>query len=238
MKLAIMQPYFLPYVGYFQLIAAVDAFVVYDNVKYTKKGWINRNRYLRNGSATTFTLPLRNGPDSLSISERRIADNFDPARLVGRLHTAYRKAPYLAQTLPLVEDIAMNDARTLFDFIHASIRRVCDHLGLRTPLVVASSVPLAPTLGGKDRVLAICRHFGAATYVNAIGGQELYRDEDFAAQGIRLRFLKSNFLEYTQFGADFVPWLSIVDVLMFNSVERTRSYLESGYELIGNQSVR
>ncbi|CAG0965343.1 hypothetical protein RHDC4_00944 [Rhodocyclaceae bacterium] len=238
MKLAIMQPYFLPYAGYFQLIAAADVFVVYDNVKYTKKGWINRNRYLRDGSAAAFTLPLRNDPDSLSIADRRIADDFDPARLLNRLREAYRKAPGFEATLPLLESLLLDEERRLFPFLHNSIRKICGHLGLGTPLVVSSSIPVDTDLRGKDRVLAICRHYGATTYVNAIGGQGLYRDEDFAARGIQLRFLKSRFLEYTQFAADFVPWLSIVDVLMFNSIDRTRSYLESGYELIRNESAR
>lgn len=93
MKLSIMQPYFLPYSGYFQLIAASDLFVVYDNIKYTKKGWINRNRFLRDGKAVPFSLPLKHAPDSLEIRERELTANFNPGKLLNQFRAAYRQAP-------------------------------------------------------------------------------------------------------------------------------------------------
>ena len=88
MKLALMQPYFLPYVGYWQLLAAVDEFIVYDNIKYTKKGWINRNRMLRNGEDVMFSLPLQGASDSLDIVERELSDSFDREKLLSQFSGA------------------------------------------------------------------------------------------------------------------------------------------------------
>src|SRR3974390_577752 len=105
MKVAIMQPYIFPYLGYFQLLGAVDIFVVYDNIQYTKKGWINRNRMLEDGQATLFTLPLASGSDYLDIRERYLAADYTPEKLLARFTGAYRRAPYFQQTLPLLQEV-------------------------------------------------------------------------------------------------------------------------------------
>lgn len=225
MKLAIMQPYLLPYIGYFQLVGAVDVMVVYDNIKYTKKGWINRNRYLLNGGDATFSVPLERGADHLEIGQRRIAPDFNRTRLLAQIREAYRKAPHVNATLPLVEAVIGGQAENLFDFLLDGLRTTCAHLGLHTPLVASSSVPADHALRGQDRVIDIARALGADTYVNPIGGTGLYARDAFADTGLALRFLRARPLEYPQLGADFVPWLSIVDVLMFNGVERTRELL-------------
>jgi hypothetical protein len=91
-----MQPYFLPYIGYFHLMAVTDVFVIYDRIKHTKKGWINRNRFLLNGVPSTFSLPLRNAPDDSLICERELAAEYDPSRLLRRWEAAYRGAPYVS----------------------------------------------------------------------------------------------------------------------------------------------
>src|SRR5258705_11030314 len=100
MRLAVMQPYFFPYIGYFQLIAAVDLFIVYDNIKYTKKGWINRNRMLRNGKDVMFSVPLKNDSDYLDVCERELAADFNRDKLFNQLKGAYRGAPNFSQTFP------------------------------------------------------------------------------------------------------------------------------------------
>lgn len=235
MKLAIMQPYFLPYIGYFQLIAASDLFIVYDNIKYTKKGWINRNRMLRNGEPATFSLPLQAGSDSLDVDQRLLAP--DPHKWLAQLKEAYRRAPQFAATLPLLEAIAASPERNLFRFLHQALLATCAHLGIQTPVRVSSTVPVDHGLKSQDKVLALCAALGADTYVNPIGGTELYGREDFAAHGIDLRFLRARPLEYPQFGAQFgdspfVPWLSIVDVLMFNPLDTVRGWVHGHYELI------
>jgi hypothetical protein len=231
-KVAIMQPYFLPYIGYFQLIAAVDEFVVYDRIKYTKKGWINRNRLLLNGADATFTLPLKKNSDSLDVVDRELAPEFDRGKLLNQFAGAYRRAPYFGETFALLERIVRCESDNLFRFIHHSLKSLCAHLGLATRLTVSSSVPYDNALKGQDKVLAICRAVGATCYVNSIGGVELYSKPEFAAQGVELHFLRPRPFEYPQFGAPFVPWLSIVDVLMFSPVATVRECLDHNYDLV------
>jgi hypothetical protein len=231
LKLAIMQPYLFPYIGYFQLLASVDEFVVYDNIQYTKKGWINRNRFLQNGEDVMFSLPLAKASDYLDIREREIADGYNPAALLARFAGAYGKAPFYAQTRPLLEDVLGNPERNLFAFLHDALLRTAAHLGLETVIRVSSTVPIDHVLAGQDKVLALCEALGATTYINPIGGVELYSRKDFAARGIELHFLQPLPLEYVQFGRPFVPWLSIIDVLMFNELDTVRAWLDSHYEL-------
>lgn len=236
MKLGIMQPYFFPYIGYFQLIAAVDRFVLYDNIKYTKKGWINRNRFLLNGKDEMFSVPLKADSDYLDVRDRRIAPDFDRRKLLARIGQAYRKAPFREPAFAVFEKAVTNPEPNLFGYIHRSIQDVCAYLGIATPIVPSSGLAVDHALQGQDKVLALCREAGATVYVNAIGGQELYAPEAFAARGVELRFLKSRPIEYPQFGAGFVPWLSILDVMMFNSPETIRGFLENGYDLVGGPS--
>lgn len=232
MKVAIMQPYIFPYIGYFQLIGAVDAFVVYDNIKYTKKGWINRNRYLLNGEAATFSLPLRKDSDDLDIRDRSLSADFDRRKLIAQLREAYRKAPHFAATLALVEEVVSNPEENLFAYLRHGLEATCRHLGLATPLVVSSSIDADHSLRSQQRVIALAKALGADEYVNPIGGLELYSREDFARESLALRFLRSQPIEYPQFGRDFVPWLSILDVLMFNGAEATREALLPRFDLV------
>ncbi len=231
-SLAIMQPYFFPYVGYFQLINAADLFIVYDNVKYTKKGWINRNRFLLNGKDAVFSIPLRKDSDSLGISDREISPDFKKAKLLNQIREAYRRSPYFERTFSLVERIVLEKETNLFRFILNSIRQACESLAIGTEIVVSSSLQIDHSLAGEDKVLELCKHVGADVYINPIGGQELYSKEDFGAHGIDLKFLKTRPFEYRQFGGPFVPSLSIIDVMMFNSPDAIRECLDSNYELI------
>lgn len=224
MKTAIMQPYFLPYLGYFQLIAAVDCFVVYDTIQYTKKGWINRNQMLRGGAAVVFTLPLQKASDFLDVRDRQLADSFEPASFCAQIAGAYRKAPEFARTFPVVEAMLHYQAANLFDFIHHALRLCCDHLGIATPIRISSAVEGgAPVLSGVDRVIDICRRTSASGYVNPPGGRALYSRDHFRAHGLELWFLQPSLPAYAQFGAGFVPTLSILDVMMFNAPETIRS---------------
>lgn len=232
MKVAIMQPYLFPYIGYFQLIAAVDQFVVYDTVKYTKKGWINRNRFLRDGEAITFTLPIEKESDTLDIVDRHVSAEFSADKLLAQLQQAYRRAPHLSETMPLLEAALAHRAANLFDYLHRTLVLTCRHLGIATPIRVASAVEGTTTLRKQDRVIGICERLGATTYVNAIGGLDLYAPPAFAERGMQLRFLRSKPLAYAQFEQGFVPWLSIIDVLMFNSRDQLRDMLSQGYDLI------
>jgi len=231
-RLAVMQPYFLPYIGYFQLIGAVDLFIVYDNIKYTKKGWINRNRILQNGSDAPISLPLKRASDSLDIRDRELAADFDREKLLRQVAGAYRKAPYFAETYALVERIVRHEDHNLFHFLRHSIGQVCDRLGVRTEIKTSSQVTIDDRLKGADRVLALCKAVGAQTYVNAIGGADLYSKQTFKNEGVDLMFIKARPFEYHQFSDPFVPWLSIIDVMMFNSDEAISTRITDGFDLI------
>jgi hypothetical protein len=229
---AIMQPYFFPYIGYFQLIAAVDLFIVYDNIKYTKKGWINRNRLLLNGADVMFSLPLKSASDSLDVRDRELAADFSPDKLLNQIAGAYRRAPHFTETLDLVERVVRYDEHNLFRFLYNAIVETCRHLGIDTEIRVSSEIAADHSLRGQDRVLALCESVGANVYVNAIGGMELYSRGDFHDRGVELRFIRSRPFEYAQFGGEFVPWLSIIDVLMFNQLDAVGECIRTNYDLV------
>jgi len=229
---AIMQPYFLPYIGYFQLIAAVDLFIVYDNIKYTKKGWINRNRLLLNDKDVMFSLPLKKDSDSLNVCERELAADFNPNKLLHQFKNAYRHAPYFAQIFPLIEQIVTYDQSNLFDFLHHSIVKVCEHLGITTKIEISSSINIDHALKNQDKVVALCEAVSASVYVNTIGGIDLYSKETFHDKGFALKFIQSKPFDYRQFDSVFVPWLSIIDVMMFNTLETVQICISTNFELI------
>ena len=226
MKVGIMQPYFLPYIGYFQLIASVDKFVIYDNIKYTKKGWINRNRMLQNGTDKIFSVALAKASDRLDIVERELSSDFNRQKLLSQFRGCYLKAPYFEDVWPLIERIVSFQDDNLFRYIQNSIVLICDYLDIDTEIIVSSSVAAEHDLLSQDRVLSICEALNANTYVNPIGGVELYSTDEFASKGCELKFIKTNTIEYMQFGDSFLPGLSILDVLMFNSLDECRHLLK------------
>lgn len=217
MKIAVMQPYFFPYIGYFQLMNAVDKFVVYDNIEYTKKGWINRNRILNNGKDDFITLPLKKDSDYLSIAERKLADSWpqDKIKMLNRIRQSYLKAPGFAETFPLIEACINFENTNLFAFILNSLQLMKNHLGINTTLITSSTVNADHTLKSEARVISICRAMQADEYINPIGGIELYSADGFASAGLTLKFIKARNVAYPQGNVPFVPFLSIIDVLMF-----------------------
>jgi hypothetical protein len=232
MKVGIMQPYFLPYIGYFQLIASVDKFVIYDNIKYTKKGWINRNRMLQNGTDKIFSVALAKASDRLDIVERELSSDFNRQKLLSQFRGCYLKAPYFEDVWPLIERIVSFQDDNLFRYIQNSIVLICGYLDIDTEIIVSSSVVADHDLLSQDRVLSICEALNANTYVNPIGGVELYSSEDFAGVGYDLKFINTDTIEYAQFGSSFVPWLSILDLLMFNSEDQIKEFIQNQYELL------
>ena len=226
MKLGIMQPYFLPYLGYWQLIHLIDQFVLYDNVQYTKKGWFNRNRFLRNGKDELFTIPLKKDSDYLDVVERKISETYDKKNLIAQFQNAYSKAPYIRKVMPVLTDIINFNSDNLFEYIYNSIVIICDYLDINTKIVISSEIDCNHNLKGSYRVLEICKAMGANQYINAIGGMELYDKEEFFNNGISLNFIKMNNVKYKQFDNEFVPSLSIIDVMMFNSPEKIKEMLD------------
>lgn len=223
-----MQPYFLPYIGYWQMMQAVDEFVVYDDVQFIR-GWINRNRMLWNGDADMFTLPLLKGSNRANINERFLTDAWQEARkgLLDRFAHAYSKAPHFGQTMALIEDVLSPGSANLADFLFASLVRLRDALGLETKLLRSSDLSEGQGQGlrGAARIKALAKSRGASVYINAPGGRELYDVAEFKTEGMDLKFLQPGEIKYTQFKNDFVPWLSIVDVMMFNDIAAVRSML-------------
>lgn len=231
MKIAIMQPYFLPYIGYFQLMASVDTFVVYDNIKYTKKGWINRNRIQNRGVENLISLPLKKDSDYLDIGARELSPSFERAKLCNQIVGAYQHAPYFREVMPLLDKIIMNRNSNLFLYLYEGIVLIRDFLGLKTKLLVSSVIPVNHNLKSQERVLDICRELNAECYINPPGGVALYSSHDFADNGVELKFIQPKSWQYSHSETDFIPWLSIVDVMMFNSRDDVVQRLKTGYEL-------
>jgi hypothetical protein len=228
MKIGIMQPYFFPYIGYFQLMNAVDEFVVYDNIEFTKKGWINRNRILVNGKDSFISLPIKNDSDYLDVRARHLADSWNSERtkMLNRIKESYRKAPQFDSVYPMIEKCVSFEDSNLFNYILNSLMEVKKYIDIKTPFIISSTIPIDHTLKAEKKVMAICKARNADIYVNPIGGVQLYNEDEFQNEGIALHFLKTNDFEYKQFQHDFVPWLSIIDVMMFNSKEGIRTFLK------------
>ncbi len=233
MKVAIMQPYFFPYIGYFQLINTVDVFVIYDNIEYTKKGWINRNRILVNNKDCVFTLPLKKDSDFLNVNQRELSDNWnsDKIKLLNQIKEAYRKAPFYNEVIAIVEDTLHYEDKNLFGLIKNSLIKTLNYIGINTKIIQSSEIDFDNSLKNQDKVIAICNALNAKSYINPIGGIELYDKEQFNKNGTVLSFIKSKPIHYSQFDNDFIPWLSIIDVMMFNSLEEIKQMLNQ-YELV------
>lgn len=236
MKTAIMQPYFFPYIGYWQLLAAVDIFVVYDDVQYIKGGWINRNNILLNGAASRITLPVETGHQQDRINQRHFVDySHHCGKILKKLTAAYRKAPYFPEVKVLVESLLAVEADHVAEALGKQLQLLAQHLGITTRFMKSSELNIADAgLAGQNRIIEICRATKADKYYNSIGGMPLYDPKAFADAGITLRFIQPRPRVYEQFGQAFVPNLSILDVLMFNSLNQIQSRLRE-FELVESQ---
>lgn len=229
MKLAIMQPYLFPYLGYFQLVNAVDTFVVYDDVNYIKGGWINRNQILAREGKQLVTLPLLGASPNKLINQIMVGGR--RRKLLETIRQRYTKAPNYHAVFPLVEDIIGRQDDNLATFLDYQLRQICNYLGIQAAWHVSSALGKNDKLHGQEKVLAICEALGATHYINATGGKLLYDPNAFASRGIRLSFIHMRNVTYSQFGDEFVPNLSIVDVMMFNDKSQCARLLEE-YELV------
>ena len=224
MKLGIMQPYFMPYIGYWQLMAAVDKYVVYDDVNYIKGGWVSRNNILMNGQAHLFTITLNGASPNKHFNEIEVRDDFKKFR--NMLQSCYAKAPYYKEIMSAMEQIFGYEDRNLGAFLYHSYQVVLEYLGINTKLILSSTIEKDNSLRAEHKVKHICHLLGADTYYNTIAGKDLYDADDFAGEGIKLQFLQPKVIKYPQYKNEFVPNLSIIDVLMFNGKEGTRELLK------------
>ena len=227
-RLAIMQPYLFPYLGYYQLLHVVDHFILLDDVNFIKRGWINRNRILINGKAHMFSLPLHKASQFCKINSLRLTDY--PrwrSRFFKTLTHAYSRAPEYERSLEMLNRALPSKAIWLNELLQTSLCVVCDYLCITTCLESITQQPRATGLKGMDRILAICREIDTKEYINLPGaGKDLYKDATFAESGVSLRFLQPDAITYRQFNEYFIPMLSILDVIMFNKAHDLQSLLQ------------
>jgi len=233
MSIAIMQPYVFPYIGYFQLIYASEVFVFYDDVHFINRGWINRNRILVNGKDQLFTIPCTDASQNKLIKDVAIQDDPKTMRnLLATIRMTYSKAPFFHDVYQLIERTLLAKKEiTISSLAIGSVTNVCDYLGLRKTFRLSSTEYDNRELKKADRLMDICHKEGMSHYINAAGGKEIYTKEYFKADNIDLDFLVPRPVEYAQFNRAFVPWLSIIDVLMFNSIEEINDKILPSFSL-------
>jgi hypothetical protein len=225
MRLAIMQPYFVPYIGYFQLMSAVDKIVLLDDVNFINGGWINRNRIAVKGQPHWLTLPLAKASQNRLINEIEIVDDqLWRRKAIRTIRLSYRSAPFVEQVLPFVSKLLQEARGSLSAFLSWQLGQVAEFIGIETRIEPTSAVYPKGRRAGQERILDICKREGATSYVNLSGGRDLYDAGLFASGGIDLLFLQPNLrmLPLAHSG-DEGPSLSIIDLLMFNSPSAIRA---------------
>ena len=255
MKLAIMQPYFFPYLGYFQGICAVDKYILYDNIAYIKGGWINRNRYLlTRGTPMYFIVPIKGKSSFAKIKDVELVEERSwRDKMLKFIFFNYKRRPFFIEIYPLVEQVVNADVALLTDLCSLSIRTICNYLDITTEMATDSAkfLDMEAKLSADEadlqqlfpsirldrferkviRAIAMCHIEKADVFVNAIGGRCLYDKEEFKNNDIDLFFIYTCPYSYPQSTPDFYPDLSIIDVLMNCGKEGTRRLLRQ-YQLI------
>jgi hypothetical protein len=233
-KIAMTQPYLFPYLSYFQLINSVENFILYDDVQFMQSGWINRNKIIVNGTPTYFNINLRKGSNFTSICERVFSESFEYNinKFTKTLQFAYGKAPNYDQIMSLIYQIFGSGNLNLVDVIEKSIILICKYLDIDTKIFRASELKdNGSNLKSVERVIYLIKAFNANEYINPIGGKSLYKGEDFHKEGIQLYFIDTTFRPYKQFSKEFIPGMSIIDVMMLNSKSEIKEMLND-YKLI------
>lgn len=226
-KIGIMQPYFLPYIGYFQLINHADTFVLHDGLKYTKKGWINRNRIADAlGEIKTISINLEKSSDFSLIREKKISNSFDRHRLLRVLDNNYKRAPHFESLRPTLEEIVLFETESMSLYLEHSIEKLLGFLSIETVLFSARQVSHNPQLTSSDLVMDIVSGVGGTHYINMEGGRDLYSKREFKIHNIDLKFLRP---DLAQLPADergvTDGTLSIIDLIAYRGLERVKELL-------------
>lgn len=229
MKFAVMQPYLFPYLGYYQLVNAVDKFIFYDDVTFIKGGYINRNNILSNGKAQRFTIPVPGMSSNTLINELSFDKNVK--KILKSIEQSYKKAPYFEHVFPIVESVLSDETRNVQHVCSKSISLVFEYLGIKKEFKLSSELDYNRDLSAADKLIAMANIVKSNDYINSPGGIELYEKEFFAARNVKLSFIKMKEVSYQQGKNEFVPYLSMIDILMWNSIEDTKSILNE-YEVI------
>ncbi|RAU47310.1 MULTISPECIES: WbqC family protein [unclassified Pseudomonas] len=225
--IAVMQPYLFPYLGYFQLIAAADVFVLGDDLQYVRSGWVNRNRILHDHEARLISFPLKKDRFQLPINQRQLCDRFseEADRLIALIAQSYQQAPYFAQVMPLIERLVRFPQQNIALYAEHAIRELCAYLHIVTPIMRSSDLILGSPVDKQERIIRIAHTFEATTFITPEGGSVVYDRDHFARNRLLVRFFRMSPVEYRQFRQPFVANLSIIDVLMFNCVEQVQHLL-------------
>ncbi len=230
MKVAIMQPYLFPYIGYWQLINAVDKFVLLDDVNYIVRGYINRNSILLNGEPFRFSIPIKKASQNRLIKDTELNfSNNDRERFLRTLETAYKRADYFEVVMPLIRRIVDNQKINLTEYIEDSIKEILSYVGVSKDILISSQLEKNTSLTGQERIIEICRQLEADTYINPCGGRKLYDRDRFKKDNINLLFIDSQTdkISYKQCGkSDFIPNLSVIDILMNVSPKQIQEFLK------------
>ncbi|MDU1323245.1 MAG: WbqC family protein [Clostridium botulinum] len=233
MRVGIMQPYIFPYLGYFQLINAVEKFVIHDDIQFIKGGWINRNSILFNGDRFKFVFSVKKDHYYKNINERYYTENFnkESKKFLANIVMVYKKAPYFDDVYKLLENILNNSERNVAILNTFSIVEICKYIGINNKILFSSKLNKDNELKSEERVIDINKCLNSHLYINPIGGTELYSKESFQKENIKLNFIKMKDIKYKQFNSNFLDNLSIIDVMMFNDKITIKKFLEH-YELV------
>jgi len=227
-KVAVMQPYLFPYIGYFQLINSVDKFVIYDDVNYIKNGYVNRNNIIGPQGIQRITWAVEGASSFKKINELTYSDN--TKKLLKTIKQNYAKAPYFSAVYPLLETVFLASERNVARTNCASIRTIFTYLELNKDIFFSSELDFDRSLKPADKLVEMCQNFEAGTYINSPGGKALYSKKYFSEHGIELKFIVPAVAKYKQMGADFLPNLSIIDIMMYCDKDEIIEML-NGYEL-------
>jgi hypothetical protein len=228
------QPYLFPYIGYWQLINLSEVYVISDSMQYIKKGYINRNNILIDGKKYLFTLEVLGVHSNTPINKVIVGGN--AKKVAKSIFHAYKKAPYFNKIYPLIEEIVLNKEKNLAKYLGYSIETISNYLGIETNFIYLSRLQGETDLKAEERTIDICKRVGATHYINAIGGVKLYSKERFLKEGIELSFLQTKEIKYKQFNNKFIPNLSIIDIMMFNSKKEIKEILTK-FDLIKNKGL-
>jgi hypothetical protein len=229
-KFALMQPYFLPYIGYWQLFNESEIVFLADDSKYIKQSWINRNRLWVNGEIQYVTLPISKASDYLSIQERLLSDEYNAKDVLRRILHDYRKCQN-SIVEELTWEILNQDTRNLGEYLAESIRILIGFLGINCEVIGASKLNIPKQLKAQERIFFLGEKFGIDTYVNLPGGRDLYSKNQFLSRGFRLEFIIPNLSPYETKIHHFMPSLSILDLLFQTSNKIEFSHQLNDYQL-------
>lgn len=230
MVLGFMQPYFFPYLGYFDLINYSDRWIVFDTAQYIRRGWINRNRILHPEKGWQYiVVPIQKSKREEAIGNIRISDQEAwKEKIIGQLNHYKKHARYFKEIRSLLIDCLCTDEKKISKLNTAILKKICTYLDIPFQYQYFSemNLDLPPVEYPGDWALHLSEALGAKEYVNPPGGRDLYDNQKFEKRGIKLTIREISLFEYECNHYQYEQNLSIVDVLMWNAPENVKTYLD------------